>query len=419
MFSTAIAFAACSGTNDYVEPSLELRSTYEPPTVEIIDGQMSLSHTETVVAACSEKFAYRVFKTIADDLSGTNLLISPASLWMGLSLAANGTAGNTYTQITDVMGCSGMDIDAVNDYNYKLVSSLTDIDRNVDIVFANAMLSKDWVSMHNSFISRMEEVYNAEMFNFDSSCRKTTDMINSWVRDHTHSKINGVVTEEEIRNINFAFINSMYFNASWKSKFYFNPVEKLTFQNADGSTSEADMLCGYDCFRHVIVDNVEFVEIPFGDEGSFNLTIALPSDNDRMSEKITDIILENDLSTVFDSGNSELIAVRMPAFRNESMYDMIDPLKRLGVIDLFDSMTADFSEMSDKPSFINLFKEKCSFEIDDKGANGASATVVGGICLIGGSSIKCPMVTIDRPFLYLVTEKSTNSVIFIGTVCNL
>ena len=93
-------------------------------------------------------------------------------------------------------------------------------------------------------------------------------------------------------------------------------------------------------------------------------------------------------------------------------------MKNLGVSDVFDREKADFSQMTSTSLFLGLLKQATSIKVDEKGTEAASVTVGSGMITAPGPQDPVDFY-INRPFAFLIKEKSTGTILFMGKVTEL
>ena len=104
--------------------------------------------------------------------------------------------------------------------------------------------------------------------------------------------------------------------------------------------------------------------------------------------------------------------LKLPRFETESNIDLIEIMKRLGMTDAFNGHDADFSNFCNVPVYIGLMKQVAKIKLDEEGTEAAAATVIG----IEKTS-ELPSYTkfyANRPFIYVISEKKTGAIFFIG-----
>ena len=193
-----------------------------------------LSRAEQEMADKGKEFAFRFFNQVCNsEKANTNVFISPLSASLALSMTANGAAGNTLAEMTNVLGFSPS-IDDLNSYQQKLTSALLDLDNTTQLGIANSIWVKQGFKVYDSFVSVNKKWYDADVRELDFSSPTATDVINKWCADKTNQRIKKVLDGIQ-DNARLFLINALYFKGEWTSKFKSSATAQEDFTNADGS----------------------------------------------------------------------------------------------------------------------------------------------------------------------------------------
>ena len=110
------------------------------------------------------------------------------------------------------------------------------------------------------------------------------------------------------------------------------------------------------------------------------------------------------------------VIVYLPRFRMTSQFGLKDTLQAMGMTLAFDEQRADFSRMSRKEGlFISAVIHKAFVDVNEEGTEAAAATAIRR-----GESPpeEPPTFRADHPFLFLIRDNQTGSILFIGRVVN-
>ncbi len=125
----------------------------------------------------------------------------------------------------------------------------------------------------------------------------------------------------------------------------------------------------------------------------------------------------------FKEGVITEISGYIPVFKYEYELNLVNDLKKLGVTDIFDEEKADLSSLTEDKTKIIDAKHKANIEFSNEGITAAAATFIGGEGnTIGGFDylydvpVEYIDLTFNRPYLYLIRDKDSNEVWFVGTV---
>ncbi len=393
LFLCAVVFAA-AGCSDSNEPNNNQPKEYVP---------LSLPASQSRVSEQANDFSISLFDATLQQKKDDNVLISPLSANIALSMIANATAGDTHKELTEVLGFAN-DIAALNDYSENLLSYLPSVDNTAELYMPNSF----WhtlSSLKPDFKEKMVSEYNAEV-NFNSDCIAPI-AVNNWVAKKTNGHITKIVKDEDF--LLFAFINSMYFKAIWKVPFNEAKTKRTDFHNANGNVTKTNMMNATIMVEKCSGANYSSISLPYGN-GAFNFDIVLP--NQGVSTEDVAATLKQDGMPQYNSRNE--VELSLPKFTLENIFDLVPVMEDLGVKALF-SKDCDLSGMSDdSPLYIDILNQANKIVMDEKGTTIASATI-GGMILSAPESTATKFV-VDRPFIFFVREQSTNAILLAGRI---
>lgn len=345
-----------------------------------------------------------------------NLTVSPFGLASILAMQANGLEqGEALDQILTTLNC-GKDIAAVNDLFATVTDQLRNLDRSSHFDFASGVWADNSYSLKSEFAKSLTSNYNAtikEYANMPSDQKAITDM-NLWGAEATA----GHVTNFGDLNSTCYFViaNAFNFKGGWQEPFNRDETAKATFTNANGSTVTVDMMSNL--FEHAGYtkgENYRAVTLSYGND-SFRFTVALPDDDADLNTVIASL-----RELIEYTGASELndnVNVAMPRFSlMDSRQSLVKLLESCGISAAF-NQSGIYSKLTDKEEFsINDCLQINAIEVNEEGTT-ASALTYEMLYGYGGSEA-IPSITLDRPFLFILWERSTSTVLMAGRVASL
>lgn len=399
--------------NPEKDPKAEL-----PPLIARQD--INLTEMEKQVALQNNSFAFKLLQTVyADEKPDPNIILSPLSASLALSMLNNGAAGETQKEIQDALGYGNISREELNSYAQKMMKALVGLDTRA--VFENA--NSIWINEEFPVLEAFKEVnqtyYGAEIRNEDFCNPATLDLINGWVNEKTHAKIPEILDEISTEAVMY-LINALYFKGYWTTPFEEELTTNITFHNLDGTspalpTMKASVFGSY----YVKKESCSLLELPFGNE-AFSMVVLLPDEDASLSDIVGKINTDwwNDyLSAKHDY--SVRVQLFLPRFKVEYDRGLIEDFKALGMTSMFTPM-ADFTLIHPTASLeATKVKQKTFIEVNEKGMEAAAATVIGMEVTSTGDPITYIDLHVDRPFLIFFKEKSTGSIIFTGIIRNL
>lgn len=367
----------------------------------------------------TDAFSLEMFKTIHARAKDQNLIVSPTSVSLALGMLVNGAKGETKEELLKALRASGKSVQALNDENAALALALQKTDSDTTVSVANAIwLNEEQAEQINpNYTDTLKKDYlaNAEKIPFDDTGK---DKINNWVSDKTKGKIPTLISQLDKRR--FAYlINAIYFHSKWQRAFEAKLTRPEPFHLLSGKTDQAPMMHQLGKYAYLKAAGYEAIELPYkGDE--YALVIVLPN-----KEKNLDALIEqlsSDEIAQWDQHFSmKSCDLALPKFKFEKKFGLIEPLKQMGIRQVFDEHHSDLTKMvkNNNNAYVSEAFQKAMFELDEEGTTAAAATAI-GITLT--TSVQQPKLPIpfkaDRPFMFVLRHKPSGTNLFMGTVYN-
>jgi len=373
--------------------------------------EIVLNIKSTALVESNNTFGYTFFEEILKtEDPEKNIMVSPLSVSQALSMAINGAAGNTFTQMQQVLGFSNFTLLDINDCNQTIVGSLVDHDQKVKMEIANSIWYRNDFTPKTTFISDNKKYYGAEIRSYDPAKPDAAkDNMNNWVEDKTNGKIDKIIDEVTPDNIMF-LINAIYFKAKWKSEFKKKDTRQESFTLNNGTVKKVETMIGEVKLGYYNEEKFSIIKLPYG-AGKFNLLIYLPEEGFTT----TDIASEIE-KTDFDKLSTLTLSERdiwLPKFEFSYQNMLNDELIALGMPDALDPALADFSGIADMGLFISKVMHKTYIKTDEEGTEAAAVTSISiDMTSVGPEGI----IKVDRSFLFAIVEEDTQSILFIGRV---
>lgn len=348
--------------------------------------------------------------------NGENVLISPESVSIAMTMAGTGAGGTTKEEIYKVLG-NGL---SCEDYE-SMLSYMEEHLKSENVVFnsANSIWirdDKDRIQVKDEFLNKNKSYFDAEAymapFNAD-----TTNEINGWVDVKTNHMIPKVIDDISDSSVMY-IINAIAFEAEWDEEYKEEQIQDKTFTNSKGEAEDAKMLCSSENIYLSGKDATGVVKPYKGGEYAF--MAILPNENINIADYVNSLDGKT-LTDMYNTRTNETVITQIPKFTYD--YDTLlnESLQELGINEAFKPQ-ADFSNMADTTSsllYIDKVIHKTHIELDEKGTKAAAVTAV-----VMTDSATCSLddvappkeVILDRPFLYGIIDTNTGLPLFLGVV---
>jgi len=384
------------------------QATTEP---ERLRNNKTLSKTEEKIVSSSGQFGFNLFKEISKTEKDKNVIISPLSVSTAFGMALNGANGETYDQMKYVLGLESLLQNDINKSYQSLDGFLKGIDNKVAFNSANSIWYSDIFSVEKIFLDVNMKYFNAEVTEADFSNPATLNEINDWVNRTTNYKIDKIIEEIDAGVVMY-LINAIYFKGTWKYRFDKNSTHDDFFHVTANQTVPCKMMTQKNNFPYFGNTNYEAVKLPYGN-GSYNMMILLPRDIDDVENLVEEFSIE-ELNHIKNNLQARELTLSLPKFKLEYERTMNDDLINLGMNNAFIPGKADFTKITKGGGiYISEVKHKTFIEVNEEGTEAAAVTSIEIELTSTGNYLR-----IDRPFLFIIYEEDTNTILFIGKIVN-
>lgn len=377
-------------------------------TQEPLPSFESVAKSKQIVNANNE-FAFSLFKEIAASEDKSNFMISPASASLALGMVYNGAAGDTQKAFANTLNYGDATLEETNLVNKNIIDNLTYTGSGSTFKVANSLWIRDDFPVKDPFIKLNRDYYYAETANLDFGNPQTLNTINGWASDNTQGKIPTILDNIGPDAILYA-INAIYFNGEWKFRFDESKTEQRPFYT-DGNIKNVPMMSMEGNLAYYENETFSSIKLPYkGDK--FTMTVLLPNKDRTVADVIE--VMDSDNWGQWQREYLEInLNLTMPKFLFSYKKEFNDALINMGLGIAFDPDRADFGNLSDLSTYISFVLQKTYIDVNEKGTEAAAVTAVGiGLTSVGPGNL----VVLDRPFLFLITEKETGSICFMGKV---
>jgi serine protease inhibitor len=368
--------------------------------------------TEELIKSDNE-FGIDLFKKILDYQDpDSNVMISPISAALALAMTYNGADNDTKTAMEVSLRKEGFTAEEINEMYKDLISALVSVDPNVTLNIANSIWYRNTFNVEQDFINTNREFYDAEVQALDFGDPAARDIINGWVEEKTNDKIKDIIKEISPATVMF-LINAIYFNGTWTYEFDKDYTSDNDFYLSGGGVIQVHTMHLTADIMYAENDLFSAAELFYGD-GNYSMVILLPDNGKTVDDIINGLTVDTWDEWTAGFGEAK-VSVGLPKFRFEFGDSLNSALTDMGMGVAFDPDQADFSKINpDQQIFISMVKQQAYIDVNEEGTEAAAATVVE----MELTAIPDDLIyfTVNRPFLFVIKEKDTNSIIFIGRV---
>lgn len=351
-------------------------------------------------------FALSFFRNVNATVSADeNVIVSPYSAGVALSMLAEGAEGGTRAEFDK----------ALNGSLFKAV----DLGSNdtVAVKSSNSLWLDDDFSVRNRYVSLLQKDFDAfvDVLNFADPA--TVQAINNWCSEHTEGKINDII-DRLSPDMVMILANALYFNAPWENSFDEDATVEDTFHGRAGE-AKVQMMARRAKMKYAEYEGCQMVELPYAG-GRYAMYVVLPPQG-MNADSVIPYIGETAFETAMGMLSEREVILMMPKFRLEASLVLNKTLQNMGIKTAFTS-AADFKGISEMgPLVLDQVKQKCFIEVSEKGTEAAAVTVA-QVRLTSVAPDRKPVavMTVDRPYLFFIADKeNSDNILFAGKIVNL
>ncbi len=353
------------------------------------------------------------FLAVADD---KNKAVSPLNIYMALCLLAECTDNNSRQQILSLLGADS--IEALREQAEKLWRKNYRDDGYMKSILANSLWLNNSIKYKGGLPDTLAEKYYASVFYGTTGTDSYNKMLNNWINDNTGNQLSPdlKLSKETV----FSIVSTLLYQTKWTNEFDKNSVEKGVFYSPSGSRS-CEFLTREENRKYYWGEN--FSAISLGLDIGGRMWFFLPDedyDADRIfaDGEIRDFLELSSVTRETEYKNSKdlIVNMKIPKFDITADTDLKNGLSELGITDVMNPLTADFSPLAQNFNgiYADSFLHSMRVKIDEEGVSAAAYTVIIGVGSAAPPDERVDFI-LDRPFAFAVTLDN-ETILFAGVV---
>jgi serpin B len=381
----------------------------DDPPAKLDRPPRALRAAEVELVGAANAFSFDLFRRLSAAQKDSNVFTSPLSASMALGMAMNGAAGTTYEQMRATLGFRTATDQEIGESYKSLIALLRGLDPAVDVRIANSIWYAAGFPFTQSFLDAGQSWFDAKVTSLDFASPSAPATINGWVSTATAGKIPTILDRIEDGQVMF-LINAIYFKGSWREKFDPAQTRDAQFRGVAGS-QPMKLMHRHGTVASLRTPDFAAVDLPYGNS-AYTMTVVLPNEG-KSVDAVAASLSATDWATWTSQFHEGELDVELPRFKLEWERMLIPDLRALGMRDAFLDGGADFTRMSPRGRelFISVVKQKTYVDVNEEGTEAAAVTNVG----VSLTSAPLPF-RVDRPFVFVIRERLTGTVIFIGKI---
>ncbi|MCK4946843.1 MAG: serpin family protein [Candidatus Aureabacteria bacterium] len=391
--------------------------------VVFIFSMASLSFADTngdlqTVVKGNSNFGFDLYQELKGEKG--NLFFSPYSISTALAMTYAGAKGRTEKEIAEVLHFS-LSQGPLHASFSNLQSKLNAIQNKgyIRLSIANSLWAQEGYHFLDTFFDITKKYYGAGLnfVDFEKETEAARITINTWVESETQQKIKELIKPGTIDLLTrLVLCNAIYFKGNWLSQFDKKRTMESDFYVSPDKRIKVSMMNKKSYFKFRDFNDFRAIELPY--EGNdLSMIIFLPEKVDGLADlerSLTNDNVKEWMGELLNSYESEIL-VSLPKFKITCEFELADVLAKMGMPSAFSLPPADFSGMIGKRDFfISNVIHKAFVDVNEEGTEAAAATAVAMIECIS----KILLFQADHPFVFLIRENQTGSILFIGRIAD-
>lgn len=386
--------------------SLRPAQGMEPAPILLSRGEVRSEDSATT------KFAIELHrKIVAGGNREANVFWSPFSVHTALAMIFEGARGDTRQEMANLLGLPSS---PASERSTHVPSAWPDrtSGSGVRLAVANGLWVQDDFSMLPEYVDRVGEVYRAglELLDFSADPEGARRRINLWVEEKTEEKIRDLLAPGTVTNLTRCILtNAIYFKGDWKTPFIPDRTRDRPFSLVDGTSVQVPTMSHTGIYGTFTADGVTGLELEYKG-GDLSFVVLVPGPESSLSA-LEEGLSPARISQWFQRIQKGRVRIRLPKFLLTSNFSLADVLRDAGMKTAF-SRSADFSGMTGgRDLAVQNVVHQAYCEVNEAGTEAAAATA-GTMEILSIS----PVVTVDRPFLFLIRDRGRGTIFFLGRV---
>jgi len=356
-----------------------------------------------------------------------NLFHSPFSISTALAMTAAGARGETAKQMAEVLHLPPSEKTHV-----QLGALLTDLNARklearwredpdagkpaFELAIANSLWGQEGYPFVQAFLDLTRKHYGAglQACDFKGDAAGARKRINGWVEEKTNDRIKDLLKASDVTpDLRLVLTNAIYFKAAWDEPFHESATRDAPFHLAGGTTADVPTMHKFAHLAHKDAGDLDVVKLPYQGEQA-SMVLLIPKKADGLAA-IEASMSEKKLGAWLSGLKGTFVDLALPRFKYSSRFGMNDVLQAMGMKLPFLYPEADFKGISPTGElFIGFVIHQAFIDVNEEGTEAAAATAVG--MRAGGAPPKPITIRADRPFLFLIRDEVSGSILFMGRV---
>ncbi|XP_067324245.1 alpha-1-antiproteinase-like [Anolis sagrei] len=359
-------------------------------------------------------FTFKFYCQVSLGEARNNILFSPLSISTALSMLLLGAKHRTQSQLLSGLSFNQTEIsgqEICEGFNNSL-HLLNDPSNEIELNLGNALFIDEEMKPLKKFVHDAKHFYNSDIShtNFKNS-EQAEEQINYYIEKKTNGQFVDVIRGLET-DVSMVLVNYMFMKAYWKNPFSFKNTREDYFFVDEQTTVRVPMMFSNALYKTYNDTDLscQLVEIPY--KGTTSALFILPEPGKM--KQVEDALEKGILLKWLHSVEEQRINLHLPRFTIHAKYVLRGLLRRMGITDIFTD-EADLSGITGKPELkVSKAVHQVHLSVHENGTEAAAAATFDETV----SNSLSPIIIFNRPFVLIISESRSNSILFMGRIIN-
>uniref|UniRef100_A0A6I8P6Z3 Serpin domain-containing protein n=1 Tax=Ornithorhynchus anatinus TaxID=9258 RepID=A0A6I8P6Z3_ORNAN len=365
------------------------------------------------ISANIANFALNLYQQLASDSNSTNIFFSPLSISSAFALLSLGARSVTHTQILEGLGFNLTRTSEAEIHKgfQDIVRSLARANSGLQLDTGSALFVDNKLKLLERFLEDAKNLYSSEAFSTDfKDLAVAKKQINDYVEKGTHGQITELIDDLHPASL-LVLVNFIFFKAKWEKPFKMENTVEDDFFVDEKTTVRVPLMQRLGMFHYMYDSELSCNVVTMQYVGNATAYFVLPQQG--KTKQVEDHLTKDRILKWSESMKRRSLNLRFPKFSISGTYQLEKILGKLGVTDVFTDK-ADLSGLTDQVHLkVSKAVHKAMLKVDEKGTEASAATAVEAMPM----SLP-PTVTYNHPFLVIIYEKITQTMLFLGKIVN-
>ena len=369
------------------------------------------------MVAANDRFAVALFQQLAERPG--NVLVAPYGVSLALAMTGLGASGATSEQFKRTLRIEEAHTNwpsAFSRLNTAVKRSATD---GVDLRIAGRLWLQEGWPVEDACRRHYRELFGVEPSSLDflHGGKEAVRTINATISRDTAGAVAEMLSDNDLSDRTALIVlAAVVFHGEWRSGFAADQTEEAEFDVSAARTVLAPMMRQINRLPLARRDGMTLLELPY--RGTLSMVIILPDEPEGVTKLGKELTVDQ-LNRWVSVRAVREVDVRIPRFSIQQSHSLRPVLSKMGLEAAFDPMRASFSALSPRnPLALSMVVHEARVMVNEEGTRAVAATAAGGEFGPGDArpSLSPVVFHADHPFLFLITENTTGTILFLGRV---